>query len=174
MLLNVLECYTCICLGYGISHDVSDVAAQKVRPERSGDSHANEQGLSLPNKAVQRSLVRPNSAPPHRSPSSFRKRRNTVCKESGTYTSLHLSHTYMCMLALTLPHTQTYTLMHPHVSHKPLLTHKNTCTIRIHTQRHCQIMQLVVGMLCMTHIRQINLSHTQVSRGSPWPSTALV
>ena len=106
MLLNVLECYTCICLGYGISHD----AAQKVRPERSGDSRASEQGLPLPNKMIQRSLVRPNSAPPHRSPSSSQRRRNTVCKESGTYTSLHLSHTYMCMLALTLPYTQTYTL----------------------------------------------------------------
>ena len=135
MLLNVLERYTCICLGYGISHDVSDVAAQKVRPERSGDSHASEQGLPLPNKMIQRSLVRHNSAPPHRSPSSSQRRRNTVCKESGTYTSLHLSHTYMCMLALTLPHKLTYihTHTHTHVSHKPLLTHKNTCTIRIHT-----------------------------------------
>ena len=111
MLLNVLECYTCICLGHGISHD----AAQKVRPERSGDSHASEQDLSLPNKAFQRSLVRHNSAPPHRSPSSSQRRRNTVCKESGTYTSLHLSHTYMCMLALTLPHTQTYTLTRIHM-----------------------------------------------------------
>ena len=143
MLLNVLERYTCICLGYGISHDVSDVAAQKVRPERSGDSHASEQGLPLPNKMIQRSLVRPNSAPPHRSPSSSQRRRNTVCKESGTYTSLHLSHTYMCMLALTLPHTQTYTLI---CTHMCLTNHCSlTCTIRIHTQRHCQIMQLVVG-----------------------------
>ena len=116
MHLNALECYTCICLGYGISHDVSDVAAQQVRPERSGDSCASEQDLSLPNKAVQRSLVRHNTAPLHRPPSPSTRRRRTVCKESGTYTSLHLSHTYMCILALTLPRKLTYihTHMQPH------------------------------------------------------------
>ena len=121
MLLNALECYTCICLGYGISHDVSDVAAQQVRPERSGDSHASEQDLSLPNKAVQRSLVRNNTAPLHRPPSPSARRRHTISNGSGMYPTLSYSHNciYMHIGMHSHWHTHRHTHSHPptHTSH---------------------------------------------------------
>ena len=127
MLLNVLECYTCICLGYGISHDVSDVAAQQVRPERSGDSHASEQDLSLPNKAVQRSLVRHNTAPLHRPPSPSARRRHTICNGSGTYLTLSYITVYM--------HTGMHSHWHTHTDIPHM--HANTHNTHIYTQ--CKI-----------------------------------
>ena len=120
MHLNALKCYTCICLGHGISHDVSDVAAQQVRPERSGDSRASEQGLSLPDKAVQRSLVRHNTAPLHRPPSPSARRRHTISNGSGMYLTLSYSHNCTCTSACTRTgtHTQTYlTCMRTHTTY---------------------------------------------------------
>ena len=137
MHLNALKCYTCICLGHGISHDVSDVAPQQVRPEKSGDSRASEQDLSLPNKTVQRSLVRHNTAPPHRSPSPSARRRHTICNGSGMYPTLSYSHNciyaYRHALALAHTHTDIHLRTHPHIPHM----HENTHNTHIYTQ--CKI-----------------------------------
>ena len=151
MHLNALECYTCICLGYGISHDVSDVAAQQVRPERSGDSRASEQGLSLPNKAVQRSLVRHNTAPLHRPPSPSARRRHTICNGSGMYPTLSYSHN--CMHSHWRTHTDIHIRTHPHIPHM----HENTHNTHIYTQ--CKICIIYI-LLHMVQFFSVNGSTT--------------
>ena len=77
------------------------------------------------------------------------------------------SHIHVHACTHTATHTNIHTHTHPHVSHKPLLTLKNTCTIRIHTQRHCQIMQLVVGYAVhVLHSSDSFVSHTGFQRFS--------
>ena len=128
MHLKARECYTCICLGHDISHGVSDVAAQQVRLERLGDSRASEQGLSLPNKVVQRPLVRHNTAPLHRPPSPSARRRHTICKGSGMYLTLSFSHIYCtCIQACTRTgtHTDIHIRTHPHIPHINKNTHNS-------------------------------------------------
>ena len=144
MHLNALECYTCICLGYGISHDVSDVAAQQVSPERLGDSRSSEQGLSLPNKTVQRSLVRHNTAPLHRPPSPSARRRHTICNGSGMYLTLSYSHNCTCTSACTRTgsHAQTYTLAHTHTYLTCMRTHTY-----IHSARYTYIYTATYGTI---------------------------